>query len=188
MNFSWRGHVTTAELNALHAEAFEGAVRNDEEWPWTTHLIAHSLGWVTAREDAYLRGFANVLWDGFTHAWVQDVMVAVSARHRGVGRQLIRQVEEHSRSAGCEWLHVDFRPELASFYIAACGFTPTHAGLIKLQPAREAGRQNCEQPSRSVNSLGDGGDPGEQVRHGHTGQGCPFRARLRPAEWCMSRT
>jgi GNAT superfamily N-acetyltransferase len=132
MDFSWRGHVATTELNALHAEAFETRVRGDDEWPWEAHLAEHSLGWVIAREGAHLSGFANVLWDGFTHAWIQDVMVAMSARRGGVGRQLIRQAKEHTRIAGCEWLHVDFEPDLASFYIGACGFTPTPAGLIRL--------------------------------------------------------
>ena len=31
-------------------------------------------------------------------------------------------------NAGCEWLHVDYLPELTSFY-EACGFRPTAAGL-----------------------------------------------------------
>jgi len=36
-------------------------------------------------------------------------------------------------AAGCEWLHVDFDDDLGDFYIKACGFTPTPAGLIALQ-------------------------------------------------------
>ena len=39
---------------------------------------------------------------------------------------------DHARSAGCEWLHVDFDDELREFYFGACGFTPTNAGLIQL--------------------------------------------------------
>ncbi len=38
----------------------------------------------------------------------------------------------HAKAAGCEWLHVDFEPELAPFYFDACGFRPTDAGLIHL--------------------------------------------------------
>ena len=39
---------------------------------------------------------------------------------------------ERSRAAGCEWLHVDFADHLRGFYLDACGFTPTNAGLIQL--------------------------------------------------------
>ena len=35
--------------------------------------------------------------------------------------------------AGCEWLHVDYEPHLTTFYLYACGFTPTDAGLLKLR-------------------------------------------------------
>ena len=37
-----------------------------------------------------------------------------------------------ARSAGCEWLHVDFEDHLHGVYFDACGFTPTNAGLIEL--------------------------------------------------------
>ena len=37
-----------------------------------------------------------------------------------------------AKAAGCEWLHVDFEPDLAPFYFDACGFRPTPAGLIHL--------------------------------------------------------
>jgi GNAT superfamily N-acetyltransferase len=96
-------------------------------------VSAHSLGWVVARDGALLVGFVNVLWDGLVHAWIQDTMVAVSARRLGVGRQLVSLATEQARRAGCEWLHVDFDEDLRGFYFDACGFTPTNAGLIALQ-------------------------------------------------------
>jgi hypothetical protein len=37
-----------------------------------------------------------------------------------------------ARAAGCEWLHVDFDDHLRPFYLDACGFSPTDAGLIAL--------------------------------------------------------
>jgi GNAT superfamily N-acetyltransferase len=73
-----------------------------------------------------------VPWDGLVHAWLQDVMVAVSARHRGIGRQLVAAARDGARTAGCEWLHVDFDDDLASFYLDACGFRPARAGLMAL--------------------------------------------------------
>jgi len=39
------------------------------------------------------------------------------------------------RAAGYECWHVDHRPGLATFYLDACGFQPTEAGLIHLGDA-----------------------------------------------------
>ena len=92
----------------------------------------HSLGWVVARDDAKLVGFVNVPWDGLVHAWIQDTMVGTRTRHQGVGSELVAVAVREARGAGCEWLHVDFEPELEPFYFDACGFRPTLAGLIHL--------------------------------------------------------
>ncbi len=129
----WRGAVTTAELNRLHADAFGHRLFSADEWDWQPLLERHSLGWVTAREGDDLVGFANVLWDGLVHAWLQDVMVAPSAQRQGIGTGLVWAARKGARDAGCEWLHVDFDEDDADFYIKSCGFTPARAGLIALQ-------------------------------------------------------
>ena len=129
----WRDEVTSAEVNALHAEAFGTRVFSDQEWDWRTLLERHSLGWVTARDHAgTLVGFVNVLWDGGVHAWLQDTMVAASARRRGVATRVVGVARDRARAAGCEYLHVDFDDDLRDFYYGACGFTPTNAGLLRL--------------------------------------------------------
>jgi GNAT superfamily N-acetyltransferase len=130
--FLWRGQFTNDEANRLHAEAFETRLYSADEWDWERLVHAHSLGWVTARSADELVGFVNVIWDGLVHAWVQDEMVAKSARGSGIGRELIRVAAEGARDAGCEILHVDFEDHLRSFYYQACGFTPTNAGLLQL--------------------------------------------------------
>ena len=132
IEFLWRAEATSRELNELHAEAFETEVFSDDVWPWTTLLERHSLGWVVAREDGSLVGFVNVLWDGLVHAWIQDTMVATAARRRGIATELVARAVAESRAAGCEWLHVDFEGHLRPFYLEACGFEPTNAGLIRL--------------------------------------------------------
>ena len=137
---AWRGTFRSDEANLLHAEAFGTRVFDVSEWDWRRLVETHSLGWVTARassDDAIgpstdLVGFANVVWDGLVHAWIQDVMVAAAARHRGIGQQLVQVAADGARRAGCEWLHVDFEDHLQPFYIRACGFTPTNAGLLQL--------------------------------------------------------
>ena len=128
----WRGAFTSAEVNALHAEAFETRVYDESEWNWAKLVRRHSLGWVVARDGADLAGFVNVLWDGLIHAWLQDVMVASKARGQGIGTALVRHARVGAKAAGCEFLHVDFEDHLSSFYYDACGFTPAKAGLLTL--------------------------------------------------------
>jgi ribosomal protein S18 acetylase RimI-like enzyme len=129
LDYTWRGAFENAELNDLHAEAFEHRVLTDD---WVAQVERHSLGWVCARDPAGLVGFVNVPWDGGVHAFVLDTIVAARARRRGVGTRMVAMVVEHARAAGCEWLHVDFDAELAPFYFGSSGFTSTPAGLIAL--------------------------------------------------------
>ena len=66
----------------LHAEAFTTRLYVNDEWNWQDLLARHSLGWVIARDGTRLVGFVNVVWDGKTHAWVQDTMVTRNQRDR----------------------------------------------------------------------------------------------------------
>ena len=131
VTFEWRGAFDNAEVNALHAQAFETRVYDETEWNWEQLLARHSLGWVVERDDDVLVGFVNVLWDGLVHAWLQDTMVG--PRGYGIGTRLVAVARDAARDAGCEWLHVDFDERLGPFYFDACGFTPTAAGLLALR-------------------------------------------------------
>jgi GNAT superfamily N-acetyltransferase len=84
-----------------------------------------------------LIGFVKVAWDGDTHAFLLEPTVHPTWRRQGLGRELVRLAEEAARRQGLQWLHVDFDPDLASFY-AGCGFVPTLAGLIKLDSITSA--------------------------------------------------
>lgn len=92
-----------------------------------------SFGWVTARDGLRLVGFVNVISDGQTHAWIQDVMVSSGARHLGIGTKLLEVVREASREADLLCLHVDFEEPLGKFYFQACGYQSTAAGIINLK-------------------------------------------------------
>jgi predicted N-acetyltransferase YhbS len=129
VSFHWRGDFVNAEVNELHAEAFEHRILEDD---WQAQVQQHSLGWVCARDGAQLVGFVNVGWDGGVHAFVLDTMVRSGAARQGIGTELVTVSVAESRAAGCEWLHVDFDDHLREFYFGACGFEPTNAGLIKL--------------------------------------------------------
>jgi len=129
VDYQWRGDFENAEVHALHAEGFGHRILDDD---WKEQLDRHSLGWVCARHKGELVGFVNVPWDGATHAFIVDTLVAERARRRGIGANLIAVAIDEARAAGCEWLHVDFDDDLRPFYLDACGFTPAAAGVISL--------------------------------------------------------
>ncbi|MEV6978395.1 GNAT family N-acetyltransferase [Kitasatospora sp. NPDC093806] len=135
----WRGDFTDPELTALHAAAFgSGATAADPAAvapvPWRARVERHSLGWVCARPapDGPLLGFVNVAWDGGTHAFLLDTAVSPAAHRRGIGTRLVAAAADGARAAGCDWLHVDFEPHLRAYYLDACGFRGTDAGLLAL--------------------------------------------------------
>lgn len=127
--YCWRGDFDSLEVERLHAEAFDHVVI---DYDWKSQL-RRSLGWVTARRDNHLVGFVNVAWDGGAHAFILDTMVATEQQRRGIATRLIDHARIQARKAGCEWLHVDFEDHLEEFYLAACGFRGTKAGLIDLK-------------------------------------------------------
>jgi len=129
-SFEWRGGFSNAEINRLHAECFEHPL---VETDWWAQVTEHSLGWVCMRTASKLVGFVNVAWDGGAHAFLLDAMVAGTLRRGGYASRLVAEAVQRATVAGCEWLHVDFEPHLRAFYLNACGFKPTDAGLIALR-------------------------------------------------------
>ncbi len=129
IGYEWRGSFDNAEVNALHAEGFGHPVLADD---WKGQVERHSLGWVCARDGRDLVGFVNVPWDGAIHAFILDTLVSVGARRNGIGTRMVAIAVEQARTAGCEWLHVDFDEEHRAFYLDACGFTSAPAGVIPL--------------------------------------------------------
>lgn len=122
-----RADLDDQALSLLHALAFGVSHRPTV---WRDRLLKHSLTWVSAHDEANrLIGFVNVAWDGGTHAFVLDTAVHPQHRHAGVGAALVRQAARQAEAAGCTWLHVDFEEPLSQFYLDACGFLPTTAGL-----------------------------------------------------------
>jgi len=101
VTFEWRGQFDSSEVNALHAEAFRHPVLEDD---WRSQVERHSLGWVCARDNRELVGFVNVPWDGGTHAFISDTIVAANARRQGIGTQLVAIAAAEARAAGCDTL------------------------------------------------------------------------------------
>jgi hypothetical protein len=62
-------------------------------------------------------------------SWIQPSQTALDEEW---GTQLVAVAKRHAKAAGCRWLHVDFDQPVSRFYLDACGFVPTAAGLIDL--------------------------------------------------------
>jgi GNAT superfamily N-acetyltransferase len=130
VSYAWRGACEELELDWLQAEAFDHPPTSAQ---WQRQLENHSLGWVCARINGELVGFANVIWDGGLNAVLLDAMVLPGEQRKGIGTELVRIVADESRNAGCEWLHVDFERDLAGFFLERCGFGPNEAGVLDLR-------------------------------------------------------
>jgi GNAT superfamily N-acetyltransferase len=131
MELRVRFAVDDQVLSALHALAFGSQA--EEPQPWRARLERHALTWVGAFDNDELVGFVQVCWDGGAHAFVLDTAVHPDHGRKGIGAQLVARAADEARAAGCEWLHVDYEPHLTAFYLDACGFTPTDAGLLRLR-------------------------------------------------------
>lgn len=120
------GAVTNDELNDLFAAAWPGHLPREFQ-----SVLSRSLDYFTIHDNRKLIGFVYLAWDGGCHAFLLDPTVHPAFRHRGFGTRLVKQAAEAARCRGVEWLHVDFEPELESFYVGA-GFRVTTTGVWNL--------------------------------------------------------
>jgi ribosomal protein S18 acetylase RimI-like enzyme len=128
ISYRWRGELSDEEVVEL-VRSHGG----EAEQGWWDRIRPHSLGWVVARDaEELVVGFVNVAWDGGDHAFLLDPKTRGELQRRGIGTRLVALAAQHAQAAGCEWLHVDFDSALEPFYLEACGFDPTPAGLIHL--------------------------------------------------------
>ncbi len=97
-------------------------------------VLSRSLGTLAAFVGDRLVGFVHLATDGGAHAFLLDPTVDRGFRRRGIGLQLVRRAAALARSRGCQWLHVDYEPELAPFFRAA-GFRDSVAGIMRLDRA-----------------------------------------------------
>jgi GNAT superfamily N-acetyltransferase len=116
-------------LNRLYAAVWPDHQERDFQ-----RVLERSVTYVGAFDDDMLVGFVYVAWDGGAHAFVLEPTVLEEYRGRGIGTELMRHAAREAGDAGAEWLHVDYEPDLARFF-AACGFRPSHAGVLRLHRA-----------------------------------------------------
>jgi len=124
--------LPNAALNALYAAAWPA--HGDRESNFQP-VLARSLVYIGAYAGERLVGFVYVAWDGGIHGFLLDPTVHPAYRRRGIGRRLVAEATRVAQERGLVWLHVDYEPQLEAFY-RQCGFQPTLAGLIHLDPTR----------------------------------------------------
>jgi GNAT superfamily N-acetyltransferase len=66
-------------------------------------LVLGSTRVVAAYEGARLVGFARVISDGASVAWLGDVFVLPAWRGRGIGVELVREAVEHPEHRDLQW-------------------------------------------------------------------------------------
>ena len=106
-------------------------------------LPSHAMGQASSRARSTVTG--TPLSDNLIHfttadgpgenivvATGPDSLVMVNGGREEMSAELLRAAAEGARAARCEWLHVDFEVNLQTFYVDACGFVPTAAGLVAL--------------------------------------------------------
>ena len=116
------------QLNELSAVSWRAPSDSD-----FLPVLNRSLGYVGAFDGDLLIGFINIAWDGNEHAFLLDTMVRPDFQRHGVGTELVKEAILLCREAGVTWLHVDFEPHLSPFYLTACGFRPSTAGVMKVR-------------------------------------------------------
>jgi len=91
-------------------------------------LVSSSSGatWI-AEDGGSMAGFAIVSWSpnqGSRTAYIQTIEVTPEMRGLGVGRDLLRLIEQSARQAGANviWLHVDAENEAAVRLYQSCGY------------------------------------------------------------------
>ena len=121
-------------LESLYADAgwtsYTGAMKESYEG------ICNSSRIVTAWDDTTLVGMARAITDGYTIAYVQDILVLATQKRRGIGRELLRRLLLPYRDVRQIVLITDDTPETRGFY-KACGFENLGAynctGFVRLR-------------------------------------------------------
>jgi len=93
-------------------------------------MIRGSLCFMVARSlDGKIVGMGRVISDGYSDAYIQDVVVLKSYRGKGIGQELVRRLTQFCRERKISWIGLVAEPGTQEMY-EGLGFGP----LIGYQP------------------------------------------------------
>jgi len=93
-------------------------------------MIRGSLCFMVARSlEGRIIGMARVISDGYSDAYIQDVVVLESYRGRGVGRELVRRLTQFCVDRKIAWIGLVAEPGTQGLY-QELGYGP----LVDYQP------------------------------------------------------
>jgi ribosomal protein S18 acetylase RimI-like enzyme len=110
--------IPTEEVVDLYQEG--GWWREDASWRSAIPgMVKGSFCFMVARDrEGRALGMARAISDGFSDAYVQDVVVRRSARGQGIGRELVRRVTGYCVDKGISWIGLVAEPGSQAFYEA----------------------------------------------------------------------
>jgi ribosomal protein S18 acetylase RimI-like enzyme len=124
--------VTSAPLEAI-VELYKAAgwwQESAEARAAIPPMIRGSLCFMVARSiEGRIVGMARVISDGYSDAYIQDVVVLPDYRGRGVGRELVRRLTQFCTARKIAWIGLVAEPGTQGFY-EDLGFGP----LVGYQP------------------------------------------------------
>jgi len=93
-------------------------------------MIRGSLCFMVARSiDGQIVGMARVISDGFSDAYIQDVVVLPEYRSRGIGKELVRRLTQFCVARKIAWIGLVAEPGTQGLY-EELGYGP----LVGYQP------------------------------------------------------
>ena len=121
----------TVEFEAVEAAPFEEIVELYKSAGWwrdvpdtetearanISAMIRGSLRFMVARlSEGRIVGMARVISDGYSDAYIQDVVVLPSYQKQGIGRELIRLLTEFCIDRKISWIGLVAEPGTQKFY------------------------------------------------------------------------
>jgi GNAT superfamily N-acetyltransferase len=105
--------------------------------PTIERLVSGSTRVIGAYRGPELVGFARVISDGSSMAWLGDVFVLTGHRGKGLGVELVREAVEDPSLRHLTWF---LNTKDAHELYARFGFTPANdRTMVRLRPDRSAG-------------------------------------------------
>ncbi len=93
-------------------------------------MIKGSFCFMIARSvEGKIVGMGRVISDGFSDAYIQDVVVLNTNREQGIGRELVKRLTQYCLARRIGWIGLIAEPGTYSFY-EALGYNP----LVDYQP------------------------------------------------------